>query len=224
MPKWMMIVLALLLGACLWSPDAAEAKGKKDACRKSDAKLALTGQGDADGDGVSDCREARYLRTDAQNPDTDDDGLDDGDDFGKSCDPKDDDTDDDGVPDGDDETPVVTQELEALLDGLTCPVAEILEPPTPAVAGSITALGTTAVLDAETRFKGQSCEDLAALFALGEGNLLVEVKILENVLGELNATSVKVQRGCRRPDHHHGWWDRHDDDDDDDDDDEDDDD
>jgi len=215
MRKWMTIALAVALGACLWLPGSAEAKskGKKDACQKADQKLAQTGVGDADGDGVSDCREGRYLRTDPANPDTDDDGLDDGADFTKSCDPMDADTDDDGVPDGVDETPVVTQKMEALLDALTCPTAEVLDPPTPAVPGSISALGTTAVVNMETRFKGKSCEDLAALFALGEGNLLVEIKILENVLGELNATSVKLERGCRRPGHfNHWWWNRDDDD------------
>ena len=218
MQKWMMIVLSVVLGVCLWLPGSAEAKGKKDSCRKADLKLALTGQGDSDGDGISDCREARYLQTDVQNPDTDDDGLNDGEDFGKACDPKDDDTDDDGVPDGVDPTPVVTQKMEALLDGLTCPTAEVLDPPTPAVPGSISALGATVLLDTATRFKGTSCADLASLFALGEGNLLVEVKILENVLGELHATSVELKQGCRRPDHHHrGWWGHHDDDDDDDD-------
>ena len=222
MRNWMTIALAVALSACLWLPGSAEAKskGKKDACRKADLKLASTGVGDSDGDGVSDCRESRYLKTDTRNPDTDDDGLDDGDDFAKSCDPKDEDTDDDGVPDGDDETPVVTQKMEALLDAITCPVAEVLDPPTPAVPGSISALGTTAVLNAETRFRGKTCEDLATLFAEGEGNLLVEIKILENALGELNATSVTLKRGCRRPDHsYHWWWDRHDDDDDDEDDD-----
>ena len=228
MRKWMMMALAVALAACSWLPGSAEAKskGKKDPCRKADLKLALTGEGDTDGDGVSDCREARFLWTDSLNPDTDDDGLDDGDDFGKSCDPTDDDTDDDGIPDGEDPTPVVTQKMEALLDALTCTTVPVPTPtsvPTEVVPGSISALGTTAVVDADTHFKGVSCEGLAALLALAEGNLVVEVTILENVLGELNATSVKLKRGCRRPDHHHGgWWNHDDDDDDDDEDDEDD--
>lgn len=224
MRKWMMMVLAVVVAACLWLPGSAVAKskGKKDPCLKADLKLALTGQGDADGDGVSDCREARFLRTDSENPDTDDDGLDDGEDFGKSCDPLDDDTDDDGIPDGEDETPVVTQKMEALLDALTCTTVPVPTPtsePTEVIPGSISALGTTAVVDANTRFLGVSCEGLVALLALGEGNLVVEISILENVLGELNATSVKLEQGCRRRDHDHGGWWRHDDDDDDDDDD-----
>lgn len=219
MRKWMMMVALMAIAACLGMADSAEAKGKSkskgNVCQKADQALARTGVGDSDGDGLSDCREARVLSTDPQNPDTDDDGLDDGDDFGQSCNPKDEDTDDDGTPDGEDPTPVVTQELEALLDTLTCPVAEVLDPPTPAVPGSLGALGTTLVLNADTRFKHISCEDLAAQLALGEGNLLVEVKVLENTLGELNAKSVELERGCRRPDHHHGWW-EHDGDDDDD--------
>ena len=170
--------------------------------------MAATGVGDSDGDGVSDCRETRVLSTDPQNPDTDDDGLDDGDDFGQSCNPKDDDTDDDGTPDGSDPTPVVTQKLVALLDTLTCPVAAVVDPPAPAVPGSLGALGSTIVLTADTQFKGITCEDLAAKAALNEGNLLVEVRVLENALHELNATSVELERGCHRPDHHHdgGMW------------------
>jgi len=221
MRKWMTWLFALAIGACLGLAGTAEAKGKKDVCRKADLRLALTGQGDADGDGVSDCREARYLKTDPENPDTDDDGLEDGDDFGKSCDPRDEDTDDDGLPDGEDPTPVVTQKLTALLDALTCPTAEVPET-SPFVPGSISGLGTTAILDADTRFFVKRCEDLAAVFAEGEGNLLVQVRIVENSLGELHATSVLPLRGCRRPDHLHGWgwgWGHGEDDDDEDDDD-----
>ena len=226
MRNWMTIAVAVALSACLWIPGSAEAKskGKKDPCSRADQRLLRTGVGDADADGVSDCRESQLLKTDPQNPDTDDDGLDDGDDFAKSCDPKDEDTDDDGVPDGDDETPVVTQKMVALLDALTCPTPEVpgtpKEPtPLPEIPGSISALGTTAAVGTDTSFGRLSCDNLVTLFELGEGNLLVEIKILENALGELNATSVTLVRGCRRPDHHHSWprWWDHDDDEDDDD-------
>lgn len=221
MRKWMLIAVAVALVAWLGMAGSAAAKGKGnkgDVCRKAEQALARTGVGDSDGDGISDCRETRVLSTDPRNPDTDDDGLDDGDDFGKACNPKDEDTDDDGVPDGDDPTPVVTQKLVALLDTLTCPVAAVVDPPTPAVAGSIGALGTTAILTTDTQFRGKTCEELAAQLALNEGNLLVKVRILENTLGELNARSVTILQGCRRPDHHHGWWPHeHDEDEDDDD-------
>jgi hypothetical protein len=217
MRKWMTIAIVLLIGSVLWLPGSAEARGKSkgDVCKKADQTLARTGVGDSDGDGLSDCRESRILSTDPQNPDTDDDGLDDGDDFGKSCNPTDDDTDDDGTTDGEDPTPVITQKLVALLDTLTCPVDAVVDPPTPAVPGSIGALGTTIVLTPDTHFWGITCADLATQAALGEGNLLVEVRVLENTLHELNATSVALERGCRRPDHHHGGWWGHDENDDD---------
>jgi hypothetical protein len=60
--------LALLLG----SAPAAAAR-----CDRADARLATTGKGDRDGDGISNCRE-RMMRTSASDADSDDDGMDDG--------------------------------------------------------------------------------------------------------------------------------------------------
>jgi hypothetical protein len=114
---------------------------------------------------------------------------------------------------------VIVQQVEALLDSLTCPVPAPPETPdAPATPGSIGALGITAVLDAETEFENKSCEELAARLALGQ-MIVVEIEILEDMLGTLTATEVEVERFGR--DHDDG--DDDDDDDDEDDDDEDDD-
>ncbi len=207
MKRWIVLVLICALGAFLSAPSPALAKSKKDPCLKADAKLALSGQGDSDGDGLSDCREKRLL-TFMDDRDSDDDGLDDGEDFFKSCNPLDDDSDGDGIEDGDDHTPATEQEIEALLDAITCPqiVAPTPNAPGSVVPGSISALGTTAVLDADTEFEDASCAQLAILLA-ADFRVVVEIEILENVLGELRATEVELER----PDFDH------DDDDDDDD-------
>jgi hypothetical protein len=192
-------VLWILLAVVVYLPDGAAAKSKsKDPCRKADLRLARTGQGDSDGDGISDCREARLLRTSVEDRDTDRDGLEDGDEMKASCDPHDNDSDDDGIEDGDDETPAVEQEVKALLDAITCPVPE--QPELPAVPGSITALGVTATLDAETEFEKASCEELVTLLG-GEESVLVEIEILEDVLGALTATEVELEKPCRDQKH-----------------------
>ena len=193
MRKWLTIVLAVMLGACLWAPGPASAKGTKDACKKADAKLAQTGVGDSDGDGASDCRESRYLHTFLTDPDSDDDGMSDGEEYTRFCDPLDQDSDDDGINDGDDESPAVKQKVEALLDALICPQID--------VPGSITALGITAKLDMNTEFEDTSCAGLETLLA-GGGNVFVEIKILENVLGELTATEVELEHPDRDDDEH----------------------
>ena len=207
--------LAIVLGVFFWSAAPAAAKGSKDPCRKADLKLALTGQGDADGDGVSDCREKKVLHTMADDPDTDDDGLDDGGEVRKFCNAHKPDTDDDGVEDGDDDSPVIEQKVVAILDALTC-VVEInppTTPPTPPTPGSISALGISATVDANTQFEPRSCEDLVAKLALGQP-IVVEIKILEDMVGALTATEVEVRKGFQ---HHFGDDDDHGHDDDDDD-------
>jgi hypothetical protein len=208
--------LAILLGVLFWSAAPAAAKGSKDPCRKADAKLALTGQGDADGDGVSDCRENKVLHTMANDPDTDHDGLNDGDEVRKFCNPHKPDTDGDGTEDGDDDSPVIEQKVVAILDALTCPV-EITPPttpPTPPTPGSISALGISVTVDADTEFEHKSCADLVAQLALGQP-IVVEIDILEDMLGALTATEVEVRKGSQ---HHFGGGDHddhHGDDDDD---------
>jgi hypothetical protein len=207
--------LVLLLGVFVWTaPAAAKGNKGKDPCRKADIKLALTGQGDADGDGVSDCREEKVLRTDPRDADTDDDGMDDGDEIAHFCHAKNPDTDDDGVDDGTDDTPAIEQEMVAILDALTCPVPAT-SPETLPVNGSLSALGTTAAVTVDTEFEDKSCEDLVARLALGQP-IVVEVEIFEDMLGALTATEVEVKFRHHRGDDdgdHHGD-DDHDDDDD----------
>ena len=108
--------------------------------------------------------------------------------------------------------------LKAILDALTCPVPGT--PEIPGTPGSIGALGITATLDpVTTEFECRTCEELAALFALGEP-VIVEIEIVEDVLGALTATEVEPKKNGR---HRCECRDHDDDDDDDDDDDEDDD-
>jgi hypothetical protein len=184
------IGLALLL--VLGSAPASAGK-----CDRADARLARSGKGDTDGDGISNCREKKLLRTAADDADSDDDGMDDGDEMASGCDPLDSDSDDDGMEDGEDDSPAATprQKLEALLDAISCPAE--------AAPGSITALGVTAVLDASTEFEDETCEELAARFA-AEGSAFVEIEILEDESGALTALEVE------------GEDDDHDDDEDDD--------
>jgi hypothetical protein len=194
---------ALLLGTALalWSAPAQAGK-----CDRADLRLAKTGKGDRDGDGISNCRERKLLRTAADDADSDDDGLDDGEEVMEGCDPHDSDSDDDGAPDGDDDSPAPApeQKIEAFLDALTCPAT--------GTPGSLTALGVTVALTETTEFE-PSCEDLAALLAAGD-TPFVEVKILEDEAGALSAGEVELEDG----DHHGDDGDDDGDDDDDDDD------
>lgn len=113
------------------------------------------------------------MRTEVDDPDSDADGMDDGEEVSGGCDPRDSDSDDDGVPDGDDETPArpPKQEVTALVDELTCP--------SDAAPGSVAALGITVVLDDATEFEDETCEELAACFA-AEGTAFVEIEVAED--------------------------------------------
>lgn len=68
--------------------------------------IVADGTGDEDGDGLTDLDEVMIYLTEPCNPDTDDDGLNDGEEVGLGTDPLDDDTDDDGEPDGTDTEPL----------------------------------------------------------------------------------------------------------------------
>ena len=175
---WFLSLLALCL-----VPSAGMAKGKS--CAASEALFAATGQGDRDGDGLSDCRERRQLHTRSDDADSDHDGVPDGVEVSQHSDPLDVDSDDDGTPDGDDDTPEIPeQHVDAFLDALTCPQLGVL--------GSIAALGITVTLDDHTEFEGVSCADLAAKLAT-DPHLRVEISILEDSTGALTARSVEVE-------------------------------
>jgi Bacterial TSP3 repeat len=177
-------VTALWLGLALvlWSLPAAA--GPRS-CSRADARLARTGKGDRDGDGLSNCRERRMLGTSPSVADTDHDGMDDGEEVAAGTDPLDPDSDDDGLPDGADDSPAPPplQKLEAFVDGLVCP--------TEGGAGSITALGVTAVLDAATTFEDGTCEELQAALE-GGSPAFAEIKILEDEAGGLTAVRVEL--------------------------------
>jgi hypothetical protein len=178
--------LSLSLGLVLL---VAAAPASAARCDRADARLATTGKGDRDGDGISNCRE-RLMRTSAADADSDDDGMDDGDEMAGGCDPLDSDSDDDGIDDGDDETPAAPprQEVKALVDALVCP--------TDAAPGSITALGIVVAVDVATEFEDETCEELAARFA-AEGTALVEIEIREDEDGGLTALEVEAEDGDR---------------------------
>jgi hypothetical protein len=186
-------VIALLLMAGLWvaAPTAAPAKskGKSKSCASAEAAFLATGTGDRDGDGLSDCREQKQLGTMVNDPDSDHDGVSDGDEVKHHCDPMDADSDHDGVEDGDDETPgIPEQEVKAFLDALTCPQV--------GVPGSITALGITATLDENTEFEDATCDEIAMQLATPGSTVFVEVEVLEDAAGALTASEVGIE--------HHG--------------------
>lgn len=180
------VLVGSLVVAGLWLGGSETAFAKtKDPCRKADAKLARTGQGDTDGDGLSDCRERSLLHTFPNDRDSDDDAMDDGEEVHHGCDPLDPDSDHDGMDDGEDDTPALHQEVKALLDAVSCPQTE--------TAGSITALGISAALNQDTEFEDASCAELASLLGSGE-SVLVKIEVLEDMLGALTATEVELKR------------------------------
>lgn len=182
--------LALAMSLSLTTATNADAKAPKiKSCAGPEAEFLATGEGDRDGDGLSDCRETRQLRTLANDPDTDDDGLMDGEEIELRCDPRNSDSDDDGLDDGeDDSSRIPEQKVEGILDALTCPSV--------GVVGTISVLGTTALLDAGTEFEDESCAELAELLAAGvlSGTpVMVEVEIAEDSIGAMTAIEVEVE-------------------------------
>ncbi len=71
-----------------------------------DGVIDRTGAGDEDGDGLTDAEEALDIGTNPCEADTDDDGVDDGDEINNGTDPLDNDSDNDGVLDGADSCPL----------------------------------------------------------------------------------------------------------------------
>jgi hypothetical protein len=174
------ILGAFALALLLASAPAAAAR-----CDRADARLAKTGKGDKDGDGISNCRERR-MRTAVDDPDSDADGMDDGAELADGCDPLDSDSDDDGIPDGEDDSPAPapTQKVKAFVDALSCPGE--------GAAGSLTALGIVVALDEATEFEDETCAELAARFE-AEGSAFVEIEIAEDEAGGLTATEVEAE-------------------------------
>ncbi len=182
--------LVLAMGISLVTATGAEAKSPKiKSCARSEAVFLETGEGDRDGDGLSDCRELKQLRTLPNDADTDDDGLSDGEEIEMRSDPRKADSDDDGLDDGEDGSPrIPEQKVEGILDALTCPSV--------GVVGTISVLGTTALLDDMTEFEDESCSELAALLAavpVSGTPVMVEIEIAEDSIGALTAIEVEVE-------------------------------
>lgn len=182
----MVMAVLVALGLCWAAPTAASAKSKGKSCAAAEAAFLATGQGDRDGDGLSDCRERRQLGTLMDDADSDDDGMSDGEEMTDRCDPMDSDSDDDGIEDGDDDTPgIPEQKLKAFVDALTCPQV--------GVPGSITALGVTVALDDHTEFEEVACDAIAMLLATPGSSVFAEIEILEDSSGALTATEVELE-------------------------------
>ncbi len=198
---------ALVLIAGWWAGDV-DARVQKDRCERADARLAETGRGDRDHDGISDCRERRTYGTDHKDWDTDDDGIADGRELAEGTDPLLADTDSDGLDDGaearagtnplemdtdadgdmdgDDRDPAgdLDDQIESRITALVCPEG--------GVDGELTILALPVVLTPETEYEGVgSCADLAALMELN-GSVHAEVRVDGDAVGGLLAREVEV--------------------------------
>ena len=171
LPSFLLSALAgvlLMVGAFLTASDAAAAT--TDPCARADAMLATRGIGDPDQDGLSSCHERKVSLTSPRNDDSDEDGIEDGDEVDDGTlpndadsdndglsdgdedvaetNPHDSDSDDDGVSDGSDSDPddELSNKIEGDVTTLTCPAG--------GVDGSITLLGNAIVLNAATEYEG----------------------------------------------------------------------
>ena len=185
------ILSLAVLGAWLVAPTSAPAKTKKmKSCAAEETALASTGQGDTDGDGLSNCRESKQLHTSPTLADTDGDGLADGQELAEHSDPLDVDSDDDGAEDGHDSTPSIPlQKVKAFLDTLTCPQV--------GVPGSIGALGISVAINDQTEFDDTTCDALLALLQTPGRPVRVEIKLVEDTTGALTATEIEAHE-CDR--------------------------
>jgi hypothetical protein len=200
---------ALLLGSLLWLVSGvSSASVPVDPCARADARLAATGMGDSDFDGLSNCRERRTTGTVARDDDSDDDGIEDGAEVVDGTNPLDDDSDDDGLSDGDEQSAGTDphdsdDDDDGSLDGSDSDPADelhdelegdvsILTCPSAGADGSITVLGIAIVLTADTEFEGaESCQALADRIA-ANGSAHVEVEVGQGS-GSLTAIEVELE-------------------------------
>ncbi len=207
----------LVLGASGVSGMPRAGAESTDVCALANQRLAETGKGDNDHDGLSNCEEKKVLATDPRDydsdddsladgdeiadgtdptdSDSDDDGLDDGDEDAIGTDPKDSDSDDDGEDDGDDDDPAA--ELEDQVSG-AAQSATCLSDGT----GTLTVLGIPIVLEAGTEYEGiAGCDALAARIASGV-TARVEVEVTGDAATALVAHEVSIEDGDNdgRPD------------------------
>jgi len=201
------IVLLGMVVLCATAATAAEG----DRCARADERLARTGRGDRDFDGLSDCTERRVLETAVRDPDSDDDGARDGDEVARGTDPHDsdsdgdgtadgretalgtdpldDDSDGDGIQDGDDPDPSheLRSGIEGAIDSLACP--------TEAQPGMLVVLGIPVGLGGAVAYRGvNGCDDLAARLS-ANGGVHVEVDVSGSLDAGFQAVSVHAEDG-----------------------------
>lgn len=183
--------MLLMVGALMASDAAAQAV---DPCAKADAVLATKGRGDPDQDGLSTCRERKITATSPTNDDSDNDGIEDGEEIDDSTDPLDDDSDDDGLSDGDEDL-AETNPDDPDSDNDGTPDGADLDPddelgdriegdatsivcPSVGVDGSVTLLGNAIILNMSTEFEGaETCAAIEAnILANGSAHLEAHVE------------------------------------------------
>lgn len=199
---------ALLLGTSSMGWLEKARADSTDVCAAANQRLAETGKGDHDHDGLSNCEEKKVLGTSPRDydsdddsladgdevnhgtspsdADSDDDGLDDGEEDAIGSDPNDADSDDDGDDDGEDSDPAheLKNEISGPVQSLTCPAGG---------SGTLTVLGIAIVLDAGTEYKGVAdCDALAALIAAA-GGTRVEVEVTGDATTALVAHEVSIE-------------------------------
>ena len=200
--RLIMVVAVMLFTGLVGGESSAQ---DADRCARADDRLATRGRGDSDYDGLSNCREKHLLGTSHKDPDSDDDGVDDGDEIADGTDPldpdsdddglddgeeadlgtdpSDPDSDDDGVDDGEDPDPRddLDSEIEGNVDAISC-----------GTAASIVVLGIPIEINDETEYEGaETCGDLASRFA-ANGMAHVEVDVLGTLASGFIAEEVEL--------------------------------
>jgi hypothetical protein len=197
------LVVVLGIAAFLVLNVAELAAQAQNPCAQADARLAGTGRGDRDHDGLSNCAEKQVFGTDHRDYDSDDDGVsdpdeldegtdptdadsdddevDDGEEEDNGSDPNDADSDDDGTPDGQDCDPAdeLESEIEGAVQEITCPTAD--------TNGTLKLLGIAITLTPTTEFDdGASCAELVV-------GAHVEVEVTGDATTALTAAEVEVE-------------------------------
>jgi hypothetical protein len=192
-------------GALAAATDAAHAGNR---CETTNPRLARAWAGDFDYDGLSNCQERYELRTSPRDPDSDDDGMRDGDEVESGTDPRDSDSDDDGRSDGDEEAggtdpddpdsdddgmddgedPDPVDDLRAQIEGDATVVTCDTSP-------SLLVLGIPIQLTPATDYRGVAdCTELAAILT-ANGAVHVEVRVTGDLSTALVAMLVRADDG-----------------------------
>lgn len=182
-----MKIRSLVILATLGVAALATAAAAQQPCAQAEARLARTGKGDRDHDGLSNCLERKVLGTSPRRADTDRDGMDDGLEVRNGTDPLNADTDADGTVDGADLDPrgELVDKLEGDLESLACPTAD--------ADGVLGLLGLEIALPDGVPFEGVAdCTALADhLAAMGSAH--VEVRVIGDATEGFVATHVELE-------------------------------